>query len=103
MKYVINHNDLERFIDIYLSMTKYDVVGGELAAKHVEDAANLVAAEMGGRTIRAVADWLAIAFAYVVAGVAAVNTADLLAVVVADFVESHRFPLRVDRKPLPTP
>jgi hypothetical protein len=29
MKYTINHNDLERFIDIYLSMTKYDVVGGE--------------------------------------------------------------------------
>jgi len=29
MKYVINHSDLKRFIDIYLSMTKYDVVGGE--------------------------------------------------------------------------
>ena len=30
MKYVIKHSDLERFIDIYLSMTKYDVIGVEL-------------------------------------------------------------------------
>lgn len=30
MKYVINHSDLKRFINIYLSMTKYDVIGGKL-------------------------------------------------------------------------
>jgi hypothetical protein len=31
MKYVINHSNLKRFINIYLSMTKYDVVGGKFA------------------------------------------------------------------------
>jgi len=30
MKYVITHDQLERFIDIFLSMTKYDIIGGEL-------------------------------------------------------------------------
>jgi len=29
MKYTINHKELSRFIDIYLSMTEYDVIGGE--------------------------------------------------------------------------
>jgi len=29
MKYSINHNDLERFIDIYLSKTEYTPIGGE--------------------------------------------------------------------------